>query len=1321
MTKFLNKFSEEIYNQTYKFYKDKDIHDTHLRIAKDLASLEKDPEYWTKKFLEILADFKFVPAGRINSNAGTGLKGTTYINCFVHGFTGKAQDSMNGIMEALKNQALILKSEGGYGFCADVMRPRGAFVEGIGVEGPGAVKMLEMWDTQSAVITAGSGEQKKEAKGKNKIRKGAQMVTMSCWHPDIEEFITAKQTPGRLTKFNMSVLVSDAFMNAVENNLPWTLEFPVTAHKQYDNLWDGNLTKWKEKKLPTKIYKTYENANELWDLIMKSTYNRNEPGVLFIDAMNRLNNLYFCEHISATNPCLTGDTLVYVADGRGNIPIKQLADEGKDVPVFCLDSSGKITIRIMRNPRITGYNEKIYKVTLDDGSVVKATGNHKFLLKNGEYKQVKDFKYGDSLSLVTKFEGPVAPKNYKNRAKDYVWLKVGESNVISEHRAIAEFHNNKKITKGLVVHHKDFNSKNNAPWNLEIMTEEDHVELHKKNMVGDNNPMRRAHKEWSKEKWDDYHNTMSKAVSGPKNGRWIGISDDDLRLHALKLTNQLGHRFSTKEWQEYALALGLPSQFSKWRNDHHGGILGLAKWAAFECGLENVDADPRSQKKYKELTAEGYNCVFENNLLFVLKHCEICSKELKVRAEHREVSICSKECQAIFTKRHLNDSGLYLKAIERSRETYKKQSEQKREQQTKIYSDLCFKLKRDVIRKEWEAECKKQGVICRIGNGSPFTKWSDLKNAAKDYNHKVISIEEIGYDVVYNGTVDTFHNFLVGGFVSNEQGKEKTHYLVTKNCGEQILPVGGSCLLGSINLTQFVDLEKQDWDYEKLGKAIPAIVRLMDNVNDKTKVPLPIQEENLKNKRRIGLGYMGYGSALFMLKLKYGSKKALEITDKLGSFVINEAYKASALIAKEKGSFKLYDEEKYLNSAFIKMALLPETIAVIKKYGLRNSHLSSIQPTGTSSIYANNVSGGLEPVFMPEYIRTSIVPSRPEGLSIPVIDWANKTYKYLESEPNQTQWLWVKEGDENLLLTNFKGLVYKIDQARGLLVENKVQDYGVQILSERNEWDPSAEWAVDTEKLTIDDHVSTMKVFAKYIDSAMSKTVNLPKNYPYEDFKRLYKEIYKSGIIKGCTTYRAGTMTSVLSAESSAKEASKDNELPVTVAPKRPKSLSCDIFQVTASGQKWIVFVGLMGEAEKAKPYEVFAFRSERLGLPTSLHKGTLTKVKKNGASTYDLECADGWTLRDLKSHFESDEQEALTRMISTALRHGAESAFIVEQLQKSEGTVVSFSKAIARTLKKYIKEDSAANLKCSDCGSTSIVMQEGCFVCKSCGSSKCS
>ena len=185
MTVLISDFSKDVFESTYQ-YASETVDDMHQRIAKHIASIEKDKKLWADKFSYILEDFKFVPGGRILSNAGIPIRGTTFLNCFVDGFMGSDQDSWDGISAALHRQGQILKSEGGYGFCVDVLRPRGTFISGIGSETPGAVKMLDMWDTQSEVITSGSGRRSKHKNAKKKIRKGAQMVTMSCFSDSTE-------------------------------------------------------------------------------------------------------------------------------------------------------------------------------------------------------------------------------------------------------------------------------------------------------------------------------------------------------------------------------------------------------------------------------------------------------------------------------------------------------------------------------------------------------------------------------------------------------------------------------------------------------------------------------------------------------------------------------------------------------------------------------------------------------------------------------------------------------------------------------------------------------------------------------------------------------------------------------------------------------------------------------------------------------------------------------------------------------------------------------------------------------------------------------
>lgn len=859
---FDNLLSEEVYNLTYK-YGAETLEDRMRNVAMAIANVEKDKEYWAEQFLHILENFKFIPGGRIISNAGTPYGGTTLINCFVDGIIPPDADSMDGILEALRRQALILKSEGGYGVCADVLRPRGEYIAGIGNETPGVVTMLELWDKQSTVITSGSGKKSNNKNAKGKIRKGACLASLSIWHPDIEEFITAKQTAGRLTKFNLSVLISDDFINAVKNHTKWNLEFPdmhariedypnlmqnieyvgCTIKDIYKKYWDGNINKWKEMGLPTKIYKEYDDANILWDLITTSTYNRNEPGVLFVDTINRLNNLYYSEYISATNPC-----------------------------------------------------------------------------------------------------------------------------------------------------------------------------------------------------------------------------------------------------------------------------------------------------------------------------------------------------------------------------------------------------------------------------------------------------------------------------------------------GEVPLPIGGSCLLGSLNLTQFINESYTDWDYDKLSKVIPIAIRFLDNVNDITNLPLQIQKEMLFKKRRIGFGITGYGSALIMLQKKYGSKDALELTNKLMEFLSNESYKASAYLAREKGKFPEFSE-KYLEGERIKL-LHPDTLELIKEYGIRNSHIHMIAPTGNTSVLANCISGGVEPIFMQEYIRTSSLPIPPDGLNLPInINWESK-----KCDMNGHIWDWISEGDEILLFTKYNGIVYKIDKNRGLLKETPIVDYGVKRLKELGKWDDKAEWAHGSDKLSVDDHILTLEVFAKYVCSSISKTINLPQSYSYDDFKNVYLKAHETGVIKGLTTYRAGTMATVLSEKTATKkvddnkcEDKRNGHIIYSHAPHRPKSVTCDVHHLTVNGQKWTVFIGLVSdENEILKPYEVFALKKKSISLPSKITKGLLTKIKRG---KYNFTTQDGLELEDISSLFESNEQQSVTRLISLGLRHGANIKFIVEQLSKASAGFGDFSKAIVRVLKSYIddNENVSGDGKCPNCKrENALVYQEGCVRCRYCEMTVC-
>lgn len=318
-TMFQDPFSEEVWTTTYKDHADIDVNSTIRRVAKAIASVEETEEKkqeWEEKFYDLLTNFKGVPGGRILSNAGTDWKATTLANCFVGPRLKTDIDSIEGIYGHLISQTQTLKSEGGWGENFSYIRPRGAFIHGIGIETPGAVKYMEIFDKSSEIITSGSGKKTSHKKAKGKIRKGAMMGVMDVWHPDIIEFITAKQQPGRLTKFNVSVNCTDEFMNklnAIRNLDPndtekleeldkWDLIFPDTTHERYASEWTGDIRAWKSKGYSVKVYNTV-SVTWMWNLIMESTYNRAEPGILFLDRANKFNPLWYGETIYATNPC----------------------------------------------------------------------------------------------------------------------------------------------------------------------------------------------------------------------------------------------------------------------------------------------------------------------------------------------------------------------------------------------------------------------------------------------------------------------------------------------------------------------------------------------------------------------------------------------------------------------------------------------------------------------------------------------------------------------------------------------------------------------------------------------------------------------------------------------------------------------------------------------------------------------------------------------------------------------------------------------------------------------------------------------------------
>ncbi|WP_062563457.1 adenosylcobalamin-dependent ribonucleoside-diphosphate reductase [Paracoccus aminovorans] len=318
MTRFAAPIAEQIWDMKYRLKQadgtpiDLSVEDSWRRVARDLASVEADPALWEDRFYAALQDFRFLPAGRILAGAGTGRE-VTLFNCFV---MGTIPDSMEGIFQALKEAALTMQQGGGIGYDFSTIRPRGAAVHGVAADASGPLSFMDVWDAMCrTIMSAGS-------------RRGAMMATMRCDHPDIEAFIEAKQDSARLRMFNLSVLVTDAFMQAVNEDAPWDLQF------------DG------------KVYHTIA-ARDLWNRIMRATYDYAEPGVIFIDRINQLNNLGYAETIAATNPCGEQPLPPYGACLLGSINLARLVEapftDAARLDMAALDELTRTAVRMMDN------------------------------------------------------------------------------------------------------------------------------------------------------------------------------------------------------------------------------------------------------------------------------------------------------------------------------------------------------------------------------------------------------------------------------------------------------------------------------------------------------------------------------------------------------------------------------------------------------------------------------------------------------------------------------------------------------------------------------------------------------------------------------------------------------------------------------------------------------------------------------------------------------------------------------------------------------------------------------------------------------------
>jgi ribonucleoside-diphosphate reductase alpha chain len=610
-----------------------------------------------------------------------------------------------------------------------------------------------------------------------------------------------------------------------------------------------------------------------------------------------------------------------------------------------------------------------------------------------------------------------------------------------------------------------------------------------------------------------------------------------------------------------------------------------------------------------------------------------------------------------------------------------------------------------------------------IGHPNKEAKLNSLNvDVKRTYNKvtyaKIVSYESLGTDTVYCVTEPDTHSLIV-------------QTASVRNCGEIAMSTG-VCNLMSLNLVKYIlkyDENTYAFDYDTFAKAVAIAVRFSDNINDISRAPLDEYKDSMSSKRRIGLGVLGLGSLHYILGIRFGSDDSVKLIENIMRTKAESEIFASAELGKEKGSFKLFNKKAYFNSYWWKnLPVSDEFKKKIEKIGhMRNSHRSANAPTGNMSIYSGVVSGGIEPVFMKEYVRWSIVPEqdraklKKKGLQFPDVhkgEWfENDVFKA------------TKRGTDDVLKGTFDGVEYEIDKNRGLVKASLVTDYGWDFaktnFSEEqiNEMEKAGVFAT-TEDLTVDDHINTLKVIAAYTDMNSSKTVNLPEDYSYEQFKELYTDAWKYGI-KGITTYRAGTMTAVLEKKQETAEAQK--ELEDIFADVGDDVLLEDVTLPNEYYSKGYV----VKDNNKKKWYVNIAFSDHSYTKPFALFVNTNCKESNEVADDTIHAMMKLAKNKGIKKRLIDDQLEKYTaqtnvtkiaRSIGFLLRHNVKIIDIVDILDEGNYPLSSFTFHIKRLLKQFIKDGtqvSGKNGKCPQCGGK-MIFQEGCILCKDCSWSKC-
>ncbi|HEX7081068.1 MAG TPA: LAGLIDADG family homing endonuclease [Gammaproteobacteria bacterium] len=968
---------------------DRDIEATYERVARALADVEapekRDECY--RKFLWALRRGA-IPAGRIISNAGAEAHkpATSTINCTV---SGTIHDSMHDILDKVHEAGLTLKAGSGIGYEFSTLRPRGAYVSGAGAYTSGPLSFMDIYDKMCFTVSSAGG------------RRGAQMGTFDVGHPDVLDFIRAKREDGRLRQFNLSLLITDEFMQAVKEDKPWRLAFPLTRQEVEDDgvdLDDPERVVWREWPITEgyvcneqgfvacKVYRTLP-ARRLWDLIMSSTYDFAEPGFVLIDRVNEMNNNWWCENIRATNPCVTADTWVHTSAGPRQV--RELIGTP-----FVARVQGRDWTSGAEGFFYTA-TKPVVRIATAEGYALRLTADHR-------------------VRCVT---GP-APWSAETEWRAAGELRPGDRVLLNDHRAAPHWKGAHGFDEGYVV---GLLIGNGAIDGAEAVLAVREPESAVNSGVGQSGA----------------ESVMNAALAAASKlepcGGWYRAGapgEYRLRLGALQgLAADLGLRHGTKTItpEMERASSGFCRGMLRGLFDAEGAVHGThARGVSVRLAGPDLESLRAAQRMLLRLGIAS----------------RIESAAAGSCAEH-ELVIGGENLVAFRELVGFADEGKAARL-----------------------GWAVGAYRRTLIRERFEAT--------------------------------VTEVRADGVEPVYDVQVPGRNAFDANG-------------LEAHNCGEQPLPPYGACLLGSVNLTKFVVApftERAYFDWEEFREVVKVFTRMLDNVVEINGLPLDPQRSEIQRKRRHGMGFLGLGSTIALLGMRYGSAESVEFTERVSRELAIAGWQTGLALSREKGMAPILaetfvvDEEmlrkrpemaadgwkagdeipgRVLHARYSRYMqrlreIEPELVEALEEHGARFTHHSSIAPTGTISLsLANNASNGIEPSFAHHYFRNVIRAGRKTKEKIDVFSFELLAYREL---------------------VNPQAMPGSDDPAK------KLPDY-----------------FVSSEDITPKEHVDIQAAAQKWIDSSISKTANVPTDYPYEDFKDIYLYAHEKGL-KGCTTFR---------------------------------------------------------------------------------------------------------------------------------------------------------------------------------------------------------